>query len=683
MSLAQFTGALAGAVARRPWLALAAWGVVLGCAGPWAAAWPERAGRGSDELAGSESTAVAAVLRTGYRNPFLEPIVVVDAPAGAEAALRQCPAVAEVRVRAPGVLLVAPRGEARAAVAAVRAAVGAPALTTGAAAIGLDMAAAIAHDSARAEHTVLPLAGFLLLFAFGSPVAAALPLLLALTATLLALAAASLLATVTPLGPYVTTVVPMLGLALGIDGGLLITERFREERRAGATPEAAARTAGATAGRTIAVSAAVVAAALAGLPFLGSADAIAIGTGGVLAVVAVATAALGLLPALLVLAAPWLDWPRRGVAPRRASQDRLVRWGAFVTRHKVPALAAGAALLAALALPAIGFRSGIPGIDQLPPGLESVRGIKRLGADGGVATPMPMLVRAKDGTSPLAPRGLDFLFKLSQRLHQDPRVAEVKGPVDLKDHAPAFLYRWLWAHADRYPEARRLFVRADGQEVLVLVRTRQGLPLRDAQALVHDLRTPDATWEVRVGGPAAEQLDYQTRLATRGPWVVAASLAACAPILALAFRSLLVPLKALALNGLVTLAALGLTVAVFQPTLGALPPIVPLLVFCLTFGLSMDYELFLLARVREAWLADPTEAAIARGLGEAGHVIAWAAVLMGLVFCAFAAGDTIFVRLLGFGLAAAIAIDATLVRGVLAPALLAIAGRWNWWPGDR
>jgi RND superfamily putative drug exporter len=355
-----------------------------------------------------------------------------------------------------------------------------------------------------------------------------------------------------------------------------------------------------------------------------------------------------------------------------------------------------------MAAPALHFNIGLPDVKWYPPDVEAVKGSQMLAGLGrqGLTYPIQVVVSRKDHGPILESAGVRKLLSLSRTLHADPRVGTVIGPVDLRDDLKPIHYAVMYAKPERaiakYPQIGQLFLSTDRQMAYMQVLPSEKATLGSAKGLARELRAAsDDTFDVRVGGMVATNLDYEYRLKGALPWLVATVFGVTGLLLFAVFRSVMVPLKAIALNLLAVSAAIGATVAVFQDGfahslvgmaggMGALPMMVPLLVFCLTFGLSMDYELFMLTRVREERATAPDEAtAIARGLLATGSVITAAAAIMVLVFGAFVTADMIFVKLLGFGLAVAIGLEATVIRVVLAPALLNIAGRWNWWPGEK
>jgi RND superfamily putative drug exporter len=311
------------------------------------------------------------------------------------------------------------------------------------------------------------------------------------------------------------------------------------------------------------------------------------------------------------------------------------------------------------------------------------------------------VVARTDNSPLLSPVGLAALVGLSHALRARPEVLDVVGPVDLPGGPRGLLphllfYRNVSQTLLAHPLVGELFVSRDRKLGLVQLILRDEIQLSDAKRLVATLRrtaTPGLT--IRIGGLAAAELDLEERQRAYVPLELGMVFATTFLVLFAAFRSVLVPLKAIVLNLLAVGAAMGLIVRVFQDGLGgswvglaaglgSVPITLPLLIFCLTFGLSMDYEIFMLSRVRESRLAVVLEReAIAQGLAATGGIVTAAAGIMGVVFGSFLSADMVLVKILGFGLAVAIGLDATLIRAVLAPALLAIAGRWNWWPGDR
>jgi RND superfamily putative drug exporter len=358
----------------------------------------------------------------------------------------------------------------------------------------------------------------------------------------------------------------------------------------------------------------------------------------------------------------------------------------------------GGVPLVALAAQARRLETSLPRADWLPPRMESARALADLAAmdRAGVAQAVRVVVELPPRTSALEPDGWAAVARVGRALAADPRVGRVQSLPGLVPLAAPGLLAASFIPAD----VRRAFVSRDQRLALVDVLPASAATFPAVTRLVRDLRARDAAAltgvpgaRLRVGGMPAFNADYEDAVAGRMGAVVALVAGGTLVALALGFRSVLVPLKAVALNLASVAAALGAVVLVFQEgrggallgapaALGGLFPALPALVFCLVFGLSMDYEVFLVARVAEARRAGLGEHdALGEGLARTGGVITSAAGVMVAVFAAFVLGDFLVVKVLGFALAAAVLLDATVVRLAVGPALLALAGRWNWWPG--
>jgi RND superfamily putative drug exporter len=354
--------------------------------------------------------------------------------------------------------------------------------------------------------------------------------------------------------------------------------------------------------------------------------------------------------------------------------------------------------LALLALQAARLNPRIPRGDWLPPSIESARGIAALRAMGraGVVQTLRVVLELPETTTALEREGWEAQRRLERRLLADPRVARVESLRGVAgDRADDLAYVALLPAL-----AKRAFLGSEGERVLLEAIPREDADPEGLAGLVRQLRRADPAAltglegaRVRVGGLPAFNADYEDAVGGRMGVVVGLVVATTLAVLLLAFRSLLVPLKAVALNLLAVSGAFGARVLVFQDGHGArllglagpldgVFPIVPALVFCTVFGLSMDYEVFLVARVAEARRAGLSEdEALAEGLARTGPVITSAAAIMIGVFAAFTLGEFVLLKMLGFALAVAVLLDATVIRMAIGPALLRLAGRWNWWPG--
>ncbi|MFL6295277.1 MAG: MMPL family transporter [Actinomycetes bacterium] len=507
------------------------------------------------------------------------------------------------------------------------------------------------EDLERGETLALPVMLVLLFLVFRGFVAAVLPLLVAVVAVAGALLILLGVSHVADISAYSVNVITMLGLGLAVDYSLLVISRFREERAAGLElPEAIERTL-ATAGRTVAFSGLTVAAALCGLlafaePFLRS-----LAWGGIGVVLVAMVAAVTLVPALLGL---WGRRIRPGPAP---ATDRGVfyRLSRVVQRAAPVIVVAVAALLVLLAVPFRHARLENSGLESLPRSSASRQLFDTVDARfaGGGTDPIVVVVESVPG-SPLA---ADYLHRVGQL----PGVARVEP----RQGTP--------------PQLTVLDVVPQGPS--------EG-PV--ATRLVQRIRALERPVAVGVTGPAAFLVDYRDSLTGRLPYALGLIGLATFVLLFLMTGSVVVPVKAIVMNVLSLGASFGALVWVFQQghlsgLLGFDPPgmvdiTVPVLIFVFAFGLSMDYEVFLLSRIKEAW--DETgdnDRAVALGLQRTGRIVTSAAALIVIVFLGFAAGELLTIKEVGLGMAIAVVLDATVVRMLLVPATMKLMGRWNWW----
>jgi len=535
---------------------------------------------------------------------------------------------------------------------------GPPALVTGQPAIQHDLDPVLAGDLHRAEAIAVPVALLILLLTLGLSWTVTIPFLFAvstITGTLLVVYG---LAQQISMVTWVTSLVELIGLGLAIDYSLLIVLRVREElERTDDVDEAVVRTM-ATAGRAIVFSGFAVAAGLALLllmpvPFIRS-----MGIAGLLIPVVSIAAALTLQPALLSL------FGRRGLAPGlRPLRLPGVPWrriGEWVVRRRVPVLVCATAVLVAAAVPAFSLRLTPGSLTGIPHSLESVRGFDLLSerVAAGAVTPTEVVIDAGDRA-----RDQAAATKLANELFHDPEVLLVaSGPA-----AP---------YVDRSGRYTRVF--AINRHVYGARQTRR-LVHRLRDRLVPRLRLP-AGAHAYVGGTPAQGVDFLDRAYGAFPWLVLAVLGVTFLILLRAFRSLVLPLKAVVLNVLTVAAVYGLLALAF----GEVDGWVPIFLFATLFGLSMDYEVFLVSRIRESWDATgDNAAAVAAGLERTGRVITAAAAIMAVAFSGFVIGRVAALQQFGLGLVLAVLIDATIVRTFLAPAFIAVMGRYNWWLPQR
>jgi RND superfamily putative drug exporter len=510
------------------------------------------------------------------------------------------------------------------------------------------------RDAQRAEMISLPIALAVMAVVFGGILAAGLPLAIALcgvTATTLALAVASLL---TDISLYAINVTIMLGLGLGIDYGLLLVSRFREERGAGHDVAAAVRRTMATAGRTVVFSSCTVAVALCGLLVFEDPTIRSLGIAGIAVVLACMAAALTLLPALLSRIGHRLKVPAPAATGGSAG-GWFARLAGLIQRRALPVVLLVGVGLAVLAAPFLGARFDAPDVKALPRSSENRQVAEAIDQRFTAVTAEPVQVVAS----------------------VDPDDAALTAWVEQLGTLPGVITATI--DDISRPGVSVVEVHAAG---------RTNGPV--AQDVVTEIRDLDAPFPVLVGGDPAEIVDFRESIVSRLPLALGIVALATFGLLFLMTGSLVVPLKAIVMNVLSLGATFGALVWVFQDghlasVLGFDPPgsldlVMPVIVFLFAFGLSMDYEVFLLARIREAWLeTGDNDRAVALGLQRSGRIITSAALLIVIVFLGFAAGEIVPLKQLGLGLAIAVVVDATVVRSLLVPATMKLMGRWNWW----
>ncbi|WP_207892028.1 MMPL family transporter [Streptacidiphilus pinicola] len=519
-------------------------------------------------------------------------------------------------------------------------------------------------DVARGEKIALVLAVPLLVVIFGGLVAAGMPVLVGGIAVVGALAVTRWLAAVTLVSVFAVNTITLLGLGMAIDYSLLFVGRFREELRSGWGPRGAIARTMSSAGRTVLLSGLTVTLALASMLVFPEVFLRSMALGGAAAVVVAMLAALTVLPAALAVLGHRINalrvpLPRRSYRRRMAARGGWERLGGSVMRRPWRYVVASLVALTVLTLPFLHVRFG--------------------GADERV---LPAASQARVVPEAIAadfPRAVDAPVQLLVEGAGPGRVREVVDPV-----------RAL-------PDVLGVQVVArHGADTLLAVGYPGARTGRQAYGVVRAVRRLSEPGGVRVlvGGAPAEDVDRLAGLGRRLPWMLAILVGVTLVPLFAAFRSVLLPLKAVAMNLISIGASFGVMVWVFQdghlsrllgftPT-GVIEPTIPILVFAVLFGLATDYEIFLLSRVREAWEETrDTVSSVALGLERTGRIITTAALLLVVVVAGFAAGDIVFVKLIGVGMITAIVVDVTLVRALLVPATMRLLGRWNWWAPGR
>ena len=558
------------------------------------------------------------------------------------------------------------------------------------------------RDLRRAELLSIPTAAIALVFVFGSVVAGAVPGLVGGTAVAVTLALMVLLSRISELSIFSLNLATMLGLGLGIDYSLFIVSRFREELARGESVERAVGWSVATAGRAVLFSGATV---MIGLLALATFDITALrsmGIAGSLVVAISVLAALTLLPAVLGIMGPRID--ALAIGPLAASTERAAGGSGFWTRladmvmvRPVLFLVPLLTLLIGLGLPFLRVEFGAPDASILPTDVQSRRGFDLLRTHwgDGELSPVLLVLQTADGSSPLRTDHVTALAAFMRRVQADPRVQRVESAVSLDPRITPDQYAVVYADPNRIGDVYgNLAVQATVRQDILLanVTSRFGQTDDRSKDLVRSIRAtpPPVGFRLLVGGGTAGVIDYADRLYEQFPRAAAIVVLAIYVVLLWTFGSVILPLKAVAMNVLSILASYGALVVIFQEgafadvlhfkPLGFVEASLPIIMFCVLFGLSMDYEVFLLTRVQEAHFDGADNAAsVARGLERSGRIITSAAGIVVLVSLSFAAADIVLIKALGLGTAIAVLLDATLVRALLVPATMRLLGDWNWW----
>ncbi len=525
------------------------------------------------------------------------------------------------------------------------------------------------HDLKAAETTGFPIVALILLAVFGSLAAAALPLALGLFSVLTTGALIFFLSQATEMSVFVTSMASMIGIGVAVDYSLFVLARYREEIVAGRPPDEARATAMATSGVAVLFSGATVIVSLAGLFMVPTTAIRSMALGAILVVAVSMLASATLLPALmssmghrayargrvfLTLSLARRSWRRRRPGSTRPDRPERVRfwarWTAAVTRRPAVSLVAAASVLLVLAIPVLSLETGNGALRQFPAGHETPQGFAAAASLGGPGDSAPVRV-VTDADQAQRARAV---------LGADPEVLRVADPVRSRD----------------------------GRRALVVAVARHDGESAQAKALVARLRA--ALPAADVGGPSAMQRDF-AHTVSGSMWKIVLFLVGMSFLVLLVLvRSVVLPVKAALMNLLSVGAAYGVLVAVFQwgwadglfgfESPGYIDTLTLPLVLAVVFGLSMDYEVFLLSRIRERFAATgDTRRAVAEGLAASARTITSAALIMVAVFAVFVGTGVPSIKQIGLGNAVAIAVDATLVRLVLVPSAMELLGRWNWW----
>jgi RND superfamily putative drug exporter len=562
---------------------------------------------------------------------------------------------------------------------------------TGAQAVSADFAKLTETDSQQSELTALPLTAIVLLIVFGALVAVGLPLTMSLLSIVITLGALYFLTFLTPISSFAQSVVSILGLGAGIDYALLMVNRFREELLLdGQRQDAAFRTLQ-TAGRSVALSGLTMIIAMGAL-FIPPLNFVrSIGVGGVLVVLLSVLSSLTALPACFVVLGNWVNWPRLPALTWSQNPEASVVWTSIARRVLArPWLAtcSGTAVLLILAAPTFQLRTGYAGAYGLTPGVESrdaLMQVQSLGA-GGLLSNFEVIFELGDVRYGPGQRGP---FRAAvDRLRHLTGVQTVISPFVQKGDLTSDS-----AAVGSLATLNRRSVSTDHRLLHVTVLPDHYLRADQIDDFEARLRSAaqGAGWPVLIGGTPVRGREFTSAITDATPLAIGVVFTATFVLMLIAFRSIVIPIKSILMNSLTVGAACGVVVQVVQngvlasplgipDDVGVLDGSLPLLLFSILFGLSMDYEIFLLSRVQEEHLRGASnDEAIVLAVGRTARIITSAAAIMVIVFSAFVLGRVVTSKSLGLGLAVAVLLDATLVRLVLVPAVLKLAGRWNWW----
>lgn len=567
------------------------------------------------------------------------------------------------------------------------------------------------NDLRRAELLAFPFAIIALLLVFRSIIAAVLPALVGGFAVVVALALIFGLGHITPLSIFVLNITTLFGLGLGVDYSLFMVSRFREEIQRGRNVEESIAVTVATAGRAVACSGLTVTIGLFGLTFFHINMLHSVGLGGIIVVILAVSAALTLLPAMLSILGLRINafpvrLPRLG---RRSAASAVAgaadnidphqgfwyRLSQFVMRYPLRVFFPVLLLLISFGLPFLNVRFSAPDASILPSSVPSRATYNVLVQRFNQEETTPILLAVQTKGNVLTPGNIENLYYYVKRLEADPNVQRVDSIVSADPRFTLAQYQYFYAHPQEVTDpyvGPLMKSTVAGNTLFVEVISKYTMNDPRSETLVETIRNthPGNGISVLVDGGTAADIDYVSSLYTDFPLAILVISLTTYILLFLLFRSVLLPLKAIVMNTLSILACYGALVLIFQEgflhqllnfePLGYVEASSPILLFCTIFGLSMDYEVFLLSRIQEAfWQTGDNRRAVALGLQRSGGIITSAAVIVIVVSVCFATADMILVKAVGVGMALAVLIDATLVRGLLVPATMRLLGNRNWW----
>ncbi|TMD93425.1 MAG: MMPL family transporter [Chloroflexi bacterium] len=551
-------------------------------------------------------------------------------------------------------------------------------------------------DLQRAEYLALPITLLMLLLIFASVIAASLPLGVGLLAIVGGVGGTLFLARFTDVSTYAINIITLIGLAVAIDYSLFVVNRFRDELAAGATREDAIAKSMSTAGRAITFSGITVAIGLSAMLFFQGTFLASMGAAGTIVVSIAVLYGLTFLPAVLSVLGPWVGRVRLPFLgrPKPAGTGAWHSMALWVMKRPVVVLVPALALLLLAGTPFLQLRLANGDVDQLPPGNQARQGYDTLIRDfpGQDQTNITVVVYYPGG-SPLTENHVGAIYDLSRTFAAMPNVLRVSSIVDLDPSLTRTDYQRLYSGpTSQLPaQMQQALLIGSGPHVTLLdVVTNKQYTSDDARAIVNTIRAqqvPDG--QVLATGGTAYDLDIVNFILQRTPIAVASVIVITYAVLFLLTGSVVLPLKAVITNLFSISASFGAMVWIFQEghlsgLLGFTPqsidPSIPVILFSIVFGMSMDYEVLLISRIQEEYRrTGDNQAGVALGLEKSGRLITGAAAIMCAVFLAFGMANIVIIKAIGIGLAVAIAIDATIVRILIVPAVMRLLGRANWW----
>jgi putative drug exporter of the RND superfamily len=565
------------------------------------------------------------------------------------------------------------------------------------------------RDLIRAEVIAFPVAIIALVLAFGSIVAGTLPVVVGGVGVLIILASLFAVGNVTDISIFAVNLATLLGLGLGLDYSLFLASRFREELARGRSIEEAIAITSATAGKAVTYSGLTVLIGLSGTFLFKINLIVSVGIAGFVVVIVSVLAAITLLPAILSLIGQKVNalsvsglmarWRKTPVEnqPRNEEHGFWAWLSHIVMRYPFRFFVPTLIFLVLLGLPFIHVRFSAPDASILPPDVSSrqAQDILRANFNQSDIAPVIMAVRTKPGDNVLSVANISYLYDFVQEVQKDPRVARVDSLVSVEPRFGKAQYQTIYADISRVQDVFfAQYVRAYASDDTTLVSVISKFPPNspETQALVEKLRNSQIGngMTFQITGQTAGIMDIVDSIYGTFPIAALFIIVVTYIVLLILLRSVVLPVKAILMNALSLLASYGMLVWVFQDgnlsgllnfqPLGLIEPSLPIIMFCTLFGLSMDYEVFLLSRIKEYYdqTGDNTRS-VALGLQKSGKIITSAALIVVVVCISFVTADIVLVKALGLGVAVAVGLDATIVRALLVPSTMRLLGHWNWY----